>query len=215
MDYNERSALVIIDIQVDFCSDGLLAVEGGEEIIPGINTLLERDQKDKNKLFYKTIATADWHPPGHISFASSHGLEPYSIKTINGSKTTLWPDHCIEETGGAEFFPTLNIGKADLLIRKGRSRNMDSYSAFFENDRKTPTGLAGYLENHRISNVYFCGLAFDWCVYFSAMDALTLGFSTFVLKDLTRSVNIPPGYADVKEKEMADEGVKIVKVNYL
>ncbi len=210
MKNNERNALIVIDVQVDFCSGGALAVEEGETIIPGINTLLQDFQKYGKHPFNKIVATADWHPKGHVSFASAHGLEPYSSSVVDGRDAVLWPDHCIEGSRGAEFYPALDIAKADLIIRKGRDRNMDSYSAFYENDRITPTGLAGYLENHEIKNVFLCGLAFDWCVFFSAMDSAAHGFSTTVIKELTKSVNLPSGYADEREDEMVRKGIKIV-----
>ena len=204
------SALIIVDLQVDFCPGGTLAVNGGDEIVSGINSLIS----DRAVLFNKIILTADWHPKGHVSFSSSHNLEPYASVEINGRKVTLWPDHCVEGSSGAGFHPDLQVEKADLLIRKGRNAGMDSYSAFYENDRKTPTGLAGYLENNGIQTVYLCGLAFDWCVYFSAMDSIKHGFNPIVISDLTRAVDLPVGYALEKEKEMQKAGISLIELSY-
>jgi len=211
MHNSETSALIIVDLQVDFCPGGALAVNGGDEIVSDINSLMS----NRAVLFKKIILTADRHPKGHISFSSSHNLEPYTLVEIDGRNVTLWPDHCVEGSSGAGFHPDLKVEKADLLIRKGRNAGMDSYSAFYENDRKTPTGLAGYLENNGIQTVYLCGLAFDWCVYFSAMDSLQHGFNTIVISDLTRAVDLPAGYALEKEKEMQKAGISLIKSSYL
>lgn len=208
----KTGALVIVDLQVDFCPGGSLSVIGGDEIITGINNLLDKPDSGfgKRSMFQKVVLTADWHPPSHISFASAHNLDPYSVKAVHGSDVTLWPDHCVEGTTGADFYPGLKVEKADLIIRKGRNTALDSYSAFYENDRKTPTGLKGYLNDHGIHKVYLCGLAFDWCVYFSAMDSIKNGFETFVIIDLTRSIDLPEGYALEKENEMKQAGINII-----
>ena len=207
----ENSALIVVDLQVDFCPGGALAVNGGDEIVSGINRLIS----DKAVLFKKIILTADWHPKGHISFSSSHNLEPYTSMEVDGSSATLWPDHCVEGTKGSCFHTDLQEEKADLIIRKGRNKEMDSYSAFFENDKKTPTGLAGYLKNHGIDTVYLCGLAFDWCVYFSAMDSLKHDFKTYVILDLTKAIDLPSGFALEKEKEMEKAGIHIIESSFL
>ena len=207
---SENSALVIVDLQVDFCPGGALVVNGGDEIVSGINSLIF----DRAVLFKKIVLTADWHPEGHISFASSHKLGPYTQADINGESVTLWPDHCVEGSKGANFHSDLHVEKADLIIRKGRNVNLDSYSAFWENDKKTPTGLAGYLNNHGIKSVYLCGLALDWCVYFSAMDSLAHGFDTSVMMDLTRAVNLPAGYSLEKENEMQNAGVILLESSF-
>ncbi len=206
----EKSALVVIDIQVDFCPGGSLAVNGGDEIVDPINNLL----LEHGKKFKKIVFTSDWHPPEHISFASFHKKELYSVIKNGKQSVTLWPDHCIEGTAGAEFYPGLKSEKADLLIRKGRNPEMDSYSAFYENDRETPTGLTGYLKEHEIENVFLCGLAFDWCVFFSAVDSLKKGFNTYVIKDLTRAIDLPPGYAFEREQEILKLGGKIIDSRY-
>ena len=210
MEYSNRNALVVVDFQVDFCPGGSLPVSGGNEIIGGINNLLDTSDSGQGQLFQKIILTADWHPESHISFASFHNLDPFSTKNISGTNSTLWPDHCVEGTSGSAFYSDLKVEKSDLIIRKGRNKMLDSYSAFFENDRKTPTGLKGYLTDHNIKNVYLCGLALDWCVYFSAMDSLKLGFETYVIMDLTRSIDSPAGYALEKEFEMKQAGIKII-----
>jgi len=206
----EKSALVVIDIQVDFCPGGSLAVSGGNEIVDPINTLL----LEHGKKFKKIVFTSDWHPPEHISFASFHKKELYSVIKNGKQSVTLWPDHCIEGTAGAEFYPGLKSEKADLLIRKGRNPEMDSYSAFYENDRETPTGLTGYLKEHGIENVFLCGLAFDWCVFFSAVDSLKKGFNTYVIKDLTRAIDLPSGYAFEREQDILKLGGKIIDSRY-
>jgi nicotinamidase/pyrazinamidase len=203
----ESCALIIVDLQVDFCPGGALAVNDGDEIVDGINNLITK----KSSQFNKIILTADWHPKGHVSFSSTHNASPFTGKKIGGVDLILWPDHCIEGTLGASFHSNLRNERADMIIRKGRTPGLDSYSAFFENDRKTPTGLEGYLKNFGINKVLICGLAFDWCVFFSAMDSVKHGFETSVIIDLTRSIDLPAGYAREKENEMERAGVIIVE----
>ncbi len=200
-----KSAFIIVDVQNDFCTGGALEVKGGEEVVPGINALLQRD------LFGKVVFTADWHPDNHISFASTHQRKPLEIVETKTGLQTLWPDHCVEGSRGAEFHPFLGVEKGDLVLRKGRGKNLDSYSAFFENDKKTSTGLAGYFRDLNISDIYISGLAFDWCVFFSAMDAVSLGFRAVVVEDLTRAVNFPEGFQDEKREEMIKAGVEIIQ----
>jgi len=177
-------ALLVIDIQLDFLPGGTLAVTNGDAIIPGINALAAR--------FDHVILTQDWHPAGHISFASTHNLKPFS-DTFDApyGKQTLWPDHCIQNTPGATLHPDLNIPHAELILRKGFRQNIDSYSAFTENDRTTPTGLAGYLRERGLQRLFFTGLAYDFCVAFSALAAVKLGFESIVIDDLTRPVGLP------------------------
>ncbi len=208
MNYIKTSALLVVDLQFDFCPGGALPVVGGDEVISGINNLMDTFD------FKKIILTSDWHPFSHISFASTHKLDPFSTKQIMDSNVTLWPDHCVEGTTGAAFHGDLNENRADLIIRKGRDKMLDSYSAFFENDRKTPTGLKGYLTDHSVKKVFICGLAFDWCVYFSAMDSVEHGFETYVIMDLSRSIDLPSGYALEKEIEMKQAGINIIKSSY-
>jgi nicotinamidase/pyrazinamidase len=186
MDFSLGStdALLVIDMQRDFMPGGPLAVSEGDAIIPSINNLAVS--------FEHVILTQDWHPAGHISFASTHGLQPFSdsIDAPYG-KQSLWPDHCLQGTDGAELHPDLRIPHVELILRKGFRTHIDSYSAFTENDGITPTGLAGYLRERRLTRLFFVGLAYDFCVGFSAVAAVKLGFEAIVLEDLTRAVGLP------------------------
>jgi nicotinamidase/pyrazinamidase len=185
MQLRQTDALLVIDMQLDFLPGGALAVTGGDTIIPGINALAAR--------FDHVILTQDWHPRNHISFASTHpGKHPFTdtIEAPYGTQT-LWPDHCIQNTPGANLHPDLSIPHAELILRKGFRRDIDSYSAFTENDQQTPTGLAGYLRERGLIRLFFTGLAYDFCVGFSALAAARLGFESLVIEDLTRAVNLP------------------------
>lgn len=177
--------LIIVDVQNDFCADGALAIKDANEIIPRLNDLSLR--------FLNVVVTQDWHPPGHISFASSHpGRLPLeTINTAYGNQE-LWPDHCIQGTWGADLHPDLAAPHAALILRKGFRKGIDSYSAFFESDGVTPTGLAGYLRERALERVFICGLAFDFCVRFSAEDAGSCGFVPVVIEDLCRAVGDDP-----------------------
>lgn len=176
------NALIVIDVQNDFCPGGALAVAGGDEIVPGINALMPE--------YDAVILTQDWHPAGHSSFASSHpGAAPMSLTEMPYGPQVLWPDHCIQGSQGAAFHTELASDRADLIIRKGYNPAIDSYSAFFENDHKTPTGLEGYLRTRGISEVTLVGLATDFCVNYSAVDAAKLGFSATVRQDLCRAID--------------------------
>lgn len=180
------NSLIITDVQVDFCPGGALAVNGGNEIVPLINRIM--------KNFNRIVATQDWHPQNHRSFASNHrGKSPYDTITIDGIEQVLWPDHCVQGTEGSNLHPQLNIEPVHLLIRKGTDYRIDSYSTFFENDRKTATGLSGYLTSLNVTDVYLCGLATDFCVFYSAMDSTKLGFKTHVILDACRGIDVPPG----------------------
>lgn len=174
-------ALIVIDVQNDFCPGGALAVPGGDEIVPGINALMAE--------FPSVILTQDWHPAGHSSFASSHGAAPMSMTEMPYGPQVLWPDHCIQGSDGARFHPDLITDRADLIIRKGYNPAIDSYSAFFENDHTTPTGLEGYLRTRGITQLTMVGLATDFCVNYSAVDAAKLGFSVEVRTDLARAID--------------------------
>lgn len=175
-------ALIVIDVQNDFCPGGALAVAGGDEIVAPINALMDE--------FAAVVLTQDWHPKGHSSFASSHtGAAPFSSVTMPYGEQTLWPDHCIQGTEGAAFHPALRTD-ADLIIRKGMNPAIDSYSAFFENDRTTPTGLEGYLRTRGITTLALVGLATDYCVAYSALDAARLGFAVTVRTDLCRAIDL-------------------------
>jgi nicotinamidase/pyrazinamidase len=186
MKFRQTDALLVIDMQRDFLPGGALAVADGDAILPGINALAAR--------FDHVLLTQDWHPRHHISFASTHGLHPFTdtIEAPYGTQT-LWPDHCIQGTPGAELHPDLSIPHAELILRKGFRKDIDSYSAFIENDQKTPTGLAGYLRERGLSRLFFTGVAYDFCVGFSALAAARLGFESIVIEDLSRAVNLSPG----------------------
>jgi len=178
-------ALLVIDMQRDFLPGGTLGVAHGDTIIPGINAIAAR--------FEHVVLTQDWHPLGHISFASSHpGKRPFT-DTIEAPYGTqhLWPDHCVQDTTGAEIDPRIQIPNAELILRKGFRQNIDSYSAFLEDDHQTPTGLAGYLRERNLTRLFLCGLAYDFCVGYSAVDGTKLGFECHVLEDLSRAVSLP------------------------
>jgi nicotinamidase/pyrazinamidase len=178
-----NDALIVIDIQNDFMPGGPLAVPHGDAIVPLLNTLARR--------FAHVILTQDWHPPQHISFATSHpNNHPYETIKASYGPQTLWPDHVLQHTEGAAFHPALNIPHAELILRKGFRRHIDSYSAFLENDHFTPTGLAGYLRERSLNRLFLCGLAYDFCVRFSATDGKALGFETIVIEDACRAVNL-------------------------
>ena len=195
------NALIVIDVQNDFCPNGALAVAGGDEIIARINAMMED--------FDATILTQDWHPAGHSSFASSHtGKAPYSLIDMPYGAQVLWPDHCIQGTKGAEFHSELHTASADMIIRKGFNPAIDSYSAFFENDHKTPTGLEGYLRTRRITTLTMVGLATDFCVQYSALDAVRLGFDTTVLESACHAIDLDGSLATARAA-MQDAGVKL------
>ena len=176
-------ALVVIDVQNDFCPGGALAVAGGDEVVPLINALA--------KGFEHIVLTQDWHPPHHSSFASTHpGKGSFESIDMPYGPQTLWPDHCIQGSAGATFHPNLDRTHAELIIRKGFRTAIDSYSAFFENDRTTPTGLAGYLGERGIGAITLVGLATDYCVAYSALDAARLGFQTTVRLDACRAIDL-------------------------
>lgn len=196
-----EKALIVIDVQNDFCPGGALAVAGGDEIVPMVNRLIGE--------FDHVILTQDWHPAGHSSFASTHpGKSPFDAMEMPYGTQTLWPDHCVQGTQGAAFHPDLEWTKAELVIRKGFRPAIDSYSAFFENDRATPTGLAGYLRERGISDLTLVGLATDFCVAYSALDAIRSGFKATVLLDACRAIDLGGSLAAMKEK-MATEGVRL------
>ena len=193
-------ALIVIDVQNDFCPGGALEVPQGDEILRGINALMPE--------FDAVVLTQDWHPAVHSSFASSHRNNgPYEIVTMPYGPQVLWPDHCVQNSPGAAFHPDLRTD-ADLIIRKGFRREIDSYSAFFENDHETPTGLAGYLRERGIAELTFVGLALDFCVAWSAQDARRLGFEATVRTDLCRAIDAD-GSRAAAEAAMTEAGVKL------
>lgn len=196
-----EKALIVIDVQNDFCPGGALAVAGGDEIVPMANRLIGE--------FDHVILTQDWHPAGHSSFASVHpGKNPFETTEMPYGTQTLWPDHCVQGTDGAEFHADLEWTKAELVIRKGFRPAIDSYSAFFENDRTTPTGLAGYLRERGISDLTLVGLATDFCVAYSSLDAVRSGFKATVLLDACRAIDLGGSLAAIKD-EMAKAGVTL------
>ena len=176
-------ALIVIDMQNDFCPGGALAVAGGDEIVAGINAQMSGAGA--------VILTQDWHPAGHSSFASQHAVHvPFDVIEMDYGPQVLWPDHCVQGSAGAAFHPQLDLNRADLILRKGFRAGIDSYSAFFENDHKTSTGLEGYLRTRGLIQLDFVGLATDFCVAWSALDAARLGFEVRVLGDLCRGINL-------------------------
>jgi nicotinamidase/pyrazinamidase len=197
-------ALIIIDVQNDFCPGGALAVQGGDEVVPVINAIIWK--------FNRVVATQDWHPGNQISFASNHpGKKPFDEIDLNRYRQTLWPDHCVQGSPGADFHPDLNTVLVDLIVRKGTASDVDSYSAFLENDRKTKTGLDGYLSSIGAKELFICGLATDYCVYYSAMDALKFGFTTSVIIDACRGIDMPAGTVTKLVNEMRNAGIQIVE----
>ena len=193
-------ALLVIDVQNDFCPGGALAVAGGDDIVSGINALMAD--------FDAVILTQDWHPAGHSSFASSHDAAPMSMTDMPYGPQVLWPDHCIQGSDGAAFHADLNVDRADMIIRKGYNPAIDSYSAFFENDKVTPTGLTGYLHTRGITQLTLVGLATDFCVNYSAVDAANLGFKVTVLQDLCRAIDFD-GSLEAAKTAMSDAGVTL------
>jgi nicotinamidase/pyrazinamidase len=207
---NQSDALIIVDIQNDFIPGGALPVEGGDSIIEGINKVAEIFKNQSRNV----ILTQDWHPPGHLSFASSHpGKNPGDeYQSEDGAiGPVLWPDHCVQGTKGAEFNKDLNLNLASLILRKGRNPEVDSYSAFLENDDKTETGLAGYLKSNKTNRVFVCGLALDYCCYFTAMNAVDFGFSAYFIFDLTKGIDLPPGNISSSIENMKKKGILFVK----
>ncbi len=185
-------ALIVIDVQNDFCPGGALAVAGGDEIIAPINSLMPT--------FDAVVLTQDWHPAGHSSFAGSHdGKAPFDMIDMPYGPQVLWPEHCVQGSAGAAFHAQLDVDRADLVIRKGFRPQIDSYSAFFENDHETPTGLDGYLRTRGITRLTMVGLALDYCVNFSAVDAARLGFEVTVRRDLTRAIDLAGSLATANE----------------
>jgi nicotinamidase/pyrazinamidase len=199
----DGAAFIAVDMQNDFCPGGALAVPAGDTIVPLVNRLAYA--------FDTCIATQDWHPAGHVSFASSFpGSKPYDATIVAGRSSTLWPDHCVQGTDGAGFHPGLDIRPYRLVVRKGFRKALDSYSAFFENDGTTPTGLDGYLKNIKVATVVVAGLALDYCVYCSALDASRLGYTVYLIRDATRAVGSPPGSVERALADLSSRGVAVI-----
>ena len=196
-----NEAILVIDVQNDFCPGGALAVAGGDEIVAPINALVPE--------FQVRVFTQDWHPADHLSFASQHdGAAPFSTTEMPYGTQVLWPDHCLIGSDGAAFHPRLDTRSADMILRKGFRREIDSYSAFFENDRTTPTGLEGYLRARGVDAVALVGLATDYCVAYSALDAARLGFRVTVVETLCRAIDLE-GSLDAMKSQMAGAGVTL------
>jgi nicotinamidase/pyrazinamidase len=200
---DDNDLLLIIDVQNDFCPGGALAVADGDAVVPVINRLAER--------FDHVVLTQDWHPAGHSSFATSHpGSAAFEAINMPYGRQTLWPDHCVQGTSGAAFHPQLATDRAELVIRKGFRPAIDSYSAFYENDRRTPTGLAGYLRERGLQRIFLAGLATDFCVRYSAVDARQLGFTTLLIEAGCRAIDLA-GSLEAAWAEMNAAGVQRVK----
>ncbi len=199
----QARVLLVVDVQNDFCPGGSLAVEEGDQVVPVINRLIP--------LFDRVVATQDWHPKDHVSFASSHpGKKVLDVVDADGIEQVLWPDHCVQGTRGAELFPRLEVGSIELVLRKGLHRRLDSYSAFFENDHTTDTGLRFYLSGVGTKEIFLCGLTTDYCVRSSALDARRLGFEVTVIRDACRGVDFPTGSVKKALSEMKAAGVRLV-----
>jgi nicotinamidase/pyrazinamidase len=197
-------ALILVDLQNDFVPGGALAVTDGDRVVPIANTLLDR--------FDLVVATQDWHPADHGSFAANHaGRNVYDVVDLNGLPQVLWPVHCVQETHGAEFVPGLDVSKVHKVFRKGTDPAIDSYSGFFDNGRRKATGLGDYLKSKAVRSVFICGLAADYCVKFTALDARQLGFETSLIEDASRGVNVKPGDVDRAVSEMRVAGVKVIR----
>jgi nicotinamidase/pyrazinamidase len=202
-----ESALIVVDIQNDFCPGGVLAVPDGDAIIPAANSLLAA--------YPISVLTQDWHPLNHCSFASAKSLPPFSLDTSAEPPNVLWPDHCVAGTKGADFHPALQSWKARFIIRKGTRKELDSYSAFFENDGVTPTGLSGLLSSLGIQRVLVCGLATDYCVKATALDARRVGFKVVIVEDAIKGIDANPGDIDKAKKQMRDAGCVFAKTHEL
>ncbi|HXR39057.1 MAG TPA: bifunctional nicotinamidase/pyrazinamidase [Terracidiphilus sp.] len=203
MKITPHDVLIVIDVQNDFCPGGALAVANGDAVLAPIHRIASN--------FDHIVLTQDWHPANHTSFASSHpGKKPFEQIEVSYGTQTLWPDHCVQGSNGAEFQPALNLPQAELILRKGFRPQIDSYSAFFENDRATATGLAGYLRERNLTRVYLAGLAYDFCVGYSALDARRLGFETIVLRDACRAIDLNGSVANM-EAEFAQAGVSLME----
>jgi len=198
----DLDVLLVVDVQNDFCPGGRLAVPRGDEVVPAVNRLCGK--------FPHVVLTQDWHPPGHLSFASSHpGRQPFETITAPYGPQVLWPDHCVQATSGAEFRSDLVAPQAELIVRKGFRREIDSYSAFYENDHTTPTGLTGYLEERGFARVFLAGLAFDFCVRYSAEDAHRGGFAVVVIEDACRGIDLDGSVAATR-RALAEMGAEVI-----
>ncbi len=202
MQITSSDVLIVIDVQNDFCPGGALAILNGDQIIPAI--------RQAARQFQHIILTQDWHPKGHSSFASSHpGKKPFESIEAHYGAQTLWPDHCVQGTPGAEFHPSLHLPQAELILRKGYRSEIDSYSAFFENDRTTPTGLYGYLRERGLNRAFFAGLAYDYCVAYSALDAHRLNLPAVILRNACAAIDLN-GSVNQMEQQFREAGVEVI-----
>jgi len=203
MEITPQDVLVVVDVQNDFCPGGALAVPHGNRVIAPVHRAARK--------FDHIVLTQDWHPPGHLSFATRHpGRKPFErIETPHGAQV-LWPDHCVQGTRGADFHPSLHLPQAELILRKGHRIDIDSYSAFFENDHETPTGLAGYLGERGLKRVFFAGLAYDFCVGYSALDARRRGLPAVVIRGACEPINLD-GSVERIEEEFREAGVMVLE----
>jgi len=206
IELGETDALIIVDLQNDFIPGGSLPVEGGDLIINDINELAEIFKKSG-----QVILTQDWHPPDHLSFASNHpGKKPGDEYHSKGIGPVLWPDHCVQNSEGAIFHKDLKTELADKIIQKGMNPDIDSYSGFLDNDKRLETGLGNYLKSQRIKRIFICGLALDYCCYFTAIDGIDFGFEVYFLVNLTKGIDLPPGNISSSLENMRNKGIKFV-----
>jgi nicotinamidase/pyrazinamidase len=204
MKISDRDVLLAIDVQNDFCTGGALAVPGGEKVVPAINRIAQK--------FANVVLTQDWHPQNHVSFAANHaGRQPFEAIALDYGPQVLWPTHCVQGTAGAEFHRDLDVLKASLVVRKGFRRGIDSYSALFENDKRTPTGLLGYLRERELKTVFLAGLALDFCVRFSAEDARKAGFEVVVIEDACRGIDLD-GSVAAAHRSFRELGMSVISL---
>jgi nicotinamidase/pyrazinamidase len=204
MKISDRDVLLVIDVQNDFCTGGALAVPGGEKVVPAINRIAQK--------FTNVVLTQDWQPHNHVSFASNHaGRQPFQTIELDYGTQVLWPAHCVQGTGGADFHRDLEVASANLVVRKGFRRGIDSYSALFENDHRTPTGLLGYLRERDLKTVFVAGLALDFCVRFSAEDARNAGFEVVVIEDACRGIDLDGSMAATR-RSFGELGISVVSL---
>lgn len=204
----EGDALIVVDMQYDFLPGGALAVEDGDAVIPGINSLIEKFHESNLPI----IQTQDWHTPDHSSFASAHeGKQPYDTYEAPGIGPVLWPDHCVQGEKGSQFHENLQTTYTEAIIRKGYRSHIDSYSGFLENDHETETGLDGYLKSRGINRIFVCGLAMDYCVYFTAADGAEKGYAVFYLTDLTKPVGSPEHSVSNALEDMTEKVVNFLR----
>lgn len=204
MQISDRDVLLVIDVQNDFCTGGALAVPGGEKVVPAVNRIAQK--------FANVVLTQDWHPRDHVSFAPNHaGKHPFEIIELDYGTQVLWPAHCVQGSSGAEFHRDLDVVRANLVMRKGFRRGIDSFSALFENDKRTPTGLLGYLRERELKTVFVAGLALDFCVRFSAEDARKAGFEVVVIEDACRGIDLD-GSVAATHRSFRDLGISIVSL---